>query len=163
VPEAPLADEAERRSVTEAIDEFCASWAHSEGFLGVEHREVTDRTATDRWILRFAGSEKDVVAIWLTLGQRTVAVECEVMPAPEQASADIHAYVLSRNASLFGLCWAIGREAALYLVARVPATAVTPRELDALCGAVVAEVDHAYPTVMALGFPGQYRRRRGRP
>lgn len=160
MPEAPLTEAAERRAVTASVDEFCAAWADTEDFLGAEHREVADRTATDRWVLRFRGTEKDVIAIWLTLGQRTLAAECEVMPAPASAADQVHAYALARNAGLFGLAWALGREAAVYLVARTPAATVSASELDALCGAIVAEVEAVYPTVMTMGFPGQYRRRR---
>jgi hypothetical protein len=160
VPEAPLAAEAERRGVVAAVEAFRDAWQGSGHLLGVEHREVTDRTATDRWALRFKGTEKDVIAIWLTLGQRTVVAESEVMPAPDAAAAEIHAFALARNLSLFGLAYAIGSEDALYLVSRLPAVAVDPSELDRLCGAFVSEIDEAYPTVMALGFPAHYRRRR---
>jgi Putative bacterial sensory transduction regulator len=159
VPEASLAEDAERESVIAAVAAFEAEWRDSADLLGVEHRAVSDHTATDRWVLRFKGSEKDVIAIWLTLGQRTLVAEAEVMPAPDAATADIHALMLRRNASLFGLSYAIGQEQGLYLVARLAAASVDAAELDRLCGAIVSEVDEVYPTVMSLGFPAHYRRR----
>lgn len=160
MPEAPLAADAERQGVLSAVEAFCEEWHGSGHLLGVEHREVTDRTATDRWAIRFKGTEKDVIAIWLTLGQRTVVAEAEVMPAPDSNVAGVHAFALARNLSLFGLCYALGPEQAVYLVARLPAAAVDADELDRLCGAFVSEIDEVYPTVMTLGFPAQYRRRR---
>jgi Putative bacterial sensory transduction regulator len=160
VPEASLAADAERESVTAAVAAFESAWHDTGDLLGAEHRVVTDRTATDRWVLRFRGTEKDVIAIWLTLGQRTVLAETEVMPAPDADAAAIHELVLTRNASLFGLSYAIGQEHGIYLVARMPAAAVDVEELDRLCGAMVSEVDEVYPTVMTLGFPAHYRRRR---
>jgi hypothetical protein len=160
VPEASLAAEAERRGVLAAVDAFEASWRDSGALVSAEHREISDRTATDRWVLRFRGSEKDVIAIWLTLGQRTVLAETEVMPAPDESADRVHELVLTRNASLFGLSYAIGREHGIYLVARIPAAAVDVDELDRLCGAIVSEVDEVYPTIMRLAFPAHYRRRR---
>lgn len=160
MPEASLAADAEREQVIAAVDEFVGSWRDTAALLGAEHRVVSDRTATDRWVLRFRGSEKDVIAIWLTLGQRTVRAESEVMPAPDEASAAVHELVLVRNASLFGLSYAIGQEQGIYLVARLPAATIDVDELDRLCGAIVNEVDEVYPTVMSLGFPANYRRRR---
>jgi len=160
VPEASLAADAERASVTAAVDAFAAQWRDSGHLLGSEHRVVTDRTASDRWVLRFRGVEKDVIAIWLTLGQRTVLAEAEVMPAPDAAAPAIFELVLTRNASLYGLSYAIGQERGIYLMARVAAAAVDVDELDRLCGAIVSEIDEAYPTVMTLGFPSHYRRRR---
>ncbi|HEV3213496.1 MAG TPA: YbjN domain-containing protein [Acidimicrobiales bacterium] len=160
MPEASLAAEAERASVTAAIADFAAQWRDTGHLLGTEHRVVTDRTATDRWVLRFRGTEKDVIAIWLTLGQRTVLAEAEVMPAPDVAADAVHELVLTRNASLYGLSYAIGQEHGIYLVARVAAAAIDVDELDRLCGAIVSELDEVYPTVMSLGFPAHYRRRR---
>jgi hypothetical protein len=160
VPEASLAADEERASVTAAVAAFEAQWRGTGDLLGAEHRVITDRTATDRWVLRFKGTEKDVIAIWLTLGQRTVHAEAEVMPAPDEAAASVHELVLTRNASLFGLGYAIGPEHGIYLVARVAAAQVDVEELDRLCGAIVSEVDEVYPTVMLLGFPAHYRRRR---
>lgn len=160
MPDAPLTAERERDAVLEAVEGFAREWDGSEHLIGIEHREVTDRTATDRWVLRFKGSEKQVIAIWLTLGQRTLLAESEVMPAPDEGAEQVYAFALTRNATLFGLSYAIGAEQGLYLVARLPAATLDAPELDRLCGAIVAELDEAYPTVMSLGFPKQYRRRR---
>ncbi len=159
MPEASLAADAERERVLAAVASFEAEWGDTGHLLGAEHRVVTDRTATDRWVLRFKGSEKDVIAIWLTLGQRTLVAEAEVMPAPDAASAEINALVLTRNASLFGLSYAIGPEQGIYVMARLAASSVDVADLDRLCGAIVAEIDEVYPTVMTLGFPAHYRRR----
>jgi hypothetical protein len=160
VPDAPLAEEAERAAVVGALEAFAREWEGLDALVGIEHREVADRTATDRWVLRFRGTEKDVIAVWLTLGQRTVVAESEVLPAPEQGAAQVHEYALARNASLLGLSYAIGPERGIYLMGRVPAAALDVAEVDRLCGAIVAEVDQSYPTLMTMAFPGQYRRRR---
>jgi hypothetical protein len=160
VPEATLADDEERASVVAAVKAFAAEWANNPGLLGIEHRAITDRTATDRWVLRFKGAEKDVIAIWLTLGQRTIVAEAELMPAPDEGTDAVHALLLTRNSSLFGLAYAIGPEQGLYLVARAPAATFDAAELDRLCGGIVSELDEVYPTAMTLAFPGRYRRRR---
>ena len=49
-----------------------------------EQQSVTDRTASHRWYLRFAGEEKDFITVWLTLRQRTLHHEAQFMPAPEE-------------------------------------------------------------------------------
>lgn len=159
MPDAPLTDEAERAAVAHSIDAFVEEWAPSGHLLGVEHLVVTDGSASDRWVLRFKGTEKDVIAIWLTLGQRTVVAETEVMPAPDADEAGIHAIVLRRNAQLLGLAYALGAERGIYLVSRVPAVAFDRAELDRVCGAAIGEVEAVFATVMAMGFPGRWRRR----
>ena len=35
-----------------------------------------------RWYVRMIGEEKEFITVWLTLGQRTLRYEADVMPAP---------------------------------------------------------------------------------
>ena len=144
------------------------AWAERElargGFLvAAERQEVTDRTASYRWYLRFRGDEKDFITVWLTLKQRTLHHEAQFMPAPETNHADVYAYLLRRNAHLFGMWFALGPEDAVYLVGRVPARLVDDDELDRIAGSSVMYVDEHFPTAMTLGHPGVYRRRPRRP
>ena len=89
--------------------------------MAAERQEVTDRTASHRWYLRFKGDEKDFITVWFTLKQRTLHFEAQFMPAPETNQAEVYAYLLRRNADLFGMWFALGPEDAVYLVGRVPA------------------------------------------
>ena len=54
------------------------------GLVAAERQDVTDRTASHRWYLRFKGDEKDFITVWLTLRQRTLHHEAQFMPAPEE-------------------------------------------------------------------------------
>ena len=105
------------------------------------------------------GEEKDAITLWLSLRQRTVHVETEVMPAPEENREALFRYLLAKNAELRELHLAIGPEERIYLVARVPIKEVTVDRLDELVGATLIYVDEIYPTAMAMGLPALYRRR----
>ena len=130
------------------------------GFLvAAERQEVTDRTASYRWYLRFKGEEKDYITVWLTLKQRTLHHEAQFMPAPEANKADVYTYLLRRNAHLFGMWFALGPEDAVYLVGRVPARLIDDDELDHIAGGSVLYGDEHFPTAMTLGYPSTYRRR----
>lgn len=61
-----------------------------------------------RWLVRLRGDEKDVVATWLTLRQRTVHVETEVTPAPQENHEALYRYLLIKNAELHGVHLALG-------------------------------------------------------
>jgi Putative bacterial sensory transduction regulator len=114
----------------------------------------------DRWYLRLRGDEKDFVTIWLTIRQRTLHHEAQVMPAPEVNVQETYEYVLRRNADLHQMRFSLGPEDALYLVGEIPITAVTEDELDRIVGSSLSYVDDTFPTAMAIGFAGLYRRRR---
>src|ERR1700689_5618527 len=89
------------------------AWAERElaaggALVAAERQEVTDRTASFQWYLRFKGEEKDFITVWLTLKQRTLWHEAQFMPAPEEHKEEGLAYLLRRNMNLFGSEFAPG-------------------------------------------------------
>jgi len=121
---------------------------------------AVDRQAElGRWYLRLRGDEKDFVTIWLTVRQRTLHHEAQVMPAPETNIAETFEYLLRRNADLYQMRFALGPEDAVYLVGELPIAAVTSDELDRVVGSTLQYVDACFPTAMGIGYAGIYRRR----
>ena len=109
VPIVDLPADDEMAAAVARIDAWAERELAAGGFLvAAERQEVTDRTASYRWYLRFAGEEKDFVTVWLTLRQRTLHHEAQFMPAPETIHADVYTYLLRRNADLFGMWFALG-------------------------------------------------------
>ena len=161
MPSIELSDAEERDHVIATID----TWVHrelaGEGPLkAVERIEVTDGTASHRWLLRFEGEEKDVIATWLTFHQRTLHYETQLMPFPESNTVEVLTYLLRRNAHLIQMAFAFGPEDGLYLIGRTPAHLVDEEELDRIAGCSLIYVDDHFPTAMTLAFPDLYRRRR---
>lgn len=153
-------------AVADRIDAWIARELSPEGTFGLvaaERQEVTDRTASHRWYLRFKGEEKDAITVWLTLRQRTLHHEAQFMPAPDAHPVEVLSYLMRRNAELYGMAFCLGPEDAVYLVGRVPAALVDDEELDRIAGSSIVYVDDHYPTAMTLGHPAIYRRRPRRP
>ena len=108
-------------TAVECIDSWVARELAGGGLLvAAERQEVTDRTASHRWYLRFKGEEKDFITVWFTLRQRTLHHETQFMPAPEKNVADTLAYLMRCNANLYGMWFSLGPEDAVYLVGKVP-------------------------------------------
>ena len=151
--------------VVERIDAWAARELSPDGTFGLvaaERQDVTDRTASHRWYMRFRGEEKDFITVWLTLRQRTLHHEAQFMPAPEERREEVFAYLMRRNADIYGMAFCLGPEDAVYLVGRVPVALVDDDELDRIAGSSIVYVDDHYPTAMTLGHPAIYRRRPGR-
>ena len=128
--------------------------------MAAERQEVTDRTASFRWYLRFKGEEKDFITVWFTLKQRTLGTSRRSScPRPRTNQEEVFAYLLRRNAQLFGMWFALGPEDAVYLVGRVPARLIDDDELDRIAGSSVLYTDDHFPTAMTLAHPSTYRRR----
>ena len=160
MPIVDLPDDEEMAAAVSCID----AWAERELAAGgplvaAERQEVTDRTASFRWYLRFKGDEKDFITVWFTLKQRTLWHEAQFMPVPEANHAEVYAYLLRCNANLLGMWFALGPEDAVYLVGRVPARLIDDDELDRIAGASVVYTDDYFPTAMTMGYPSTYRRR----
>jgi hypothetical protein len=153
---ANVATAADRVACAKAIDTWAAArLAEDESAL-----IAVDRHADDgRWYLRLRGAEKDFVTVWLTVRQRTLYHEAQVMPAPETNIRETFEYLLRRNASIHQMRFALGAEDAVYLVGELPVVSVCDEELDRIMGSSLEYVDLVFPVVMSIGFEGLYRRR----
>ncbi len=159
----PIAGEGAAQRLDEVLQNWAVSWFDSGVLRALETTGVADERGQFRWLLRLAGDEKDFVTLWLTLRQRTVHIEAQVMPAPEERVEDVYRFLLAKNADLHELHLALGPEAAIYLVGRVPVGQLDADRLDEICGAALHYVDEIFPTAMSLGLGSLYRRRRTRP
>jgi hypothetical protein len=163
VPLVDLPEDALMAAVVARIDAWIERERSPDGTFGLvaaERQDVTDRTASHRWYLRFAGEEKDFITVWLTLRQRTLHHEAQFMPAPEDNVVEVLQYLMRRNTELYGMAFCLGPEDAVYLVGKVPASLVDDEELDRIAGSSIVYVDDHFPTAMTLGYPVLYRRRR---
>ena len=125
-----------RADLTSTVSTWAKEW-HASALLGVEHHQQPDDRGHYHWLIRLKGEEKDVITLWLSLRQRTVHVETEVTPAPEENRETLYRYLLIKNAELRELHLAIGPEDGIYLMAQIPILEVTTERLDELVGATL--------------------------
>ena len=140
-----------------------SSWAkqwQASALLGVEHQPSPDDRGHFHWLIRLKGDEKDVITLWLSLRQRTVHIETEVIPAPEENRETLYRFLLVKNAEIRELHLAIGPEDGIYLLTQIPIGEVTVERLDEVVGATLTYVEEIYPTAMTMGLSSLYRRRR---
>jgi len=109
-----------------------------------------------RWYVRMVGEEKDVITVWLTLGQRTLRYESYVLPAPPENGAEVMDLLLRRNDHLVGVHFSIGAEDAVYLRGAIPDTAVTADELDRVLGTVYTTVEANFQALVRLAFASHF-------
>lgn len=150
----PLA-QAELVEVTARVD----AWADSlkdtdDSVLGLD-RDHSDPAAR-RWFVRLRGEDKAVTTVWLTLRQRTLHVETQFMPAPEENVEACWEYLLRSNTDLYGLAFCIGAENAVYLVGRAPAESVDAETLDRLVGGALSWTEEHFRNAMSIGYASRY-------
>lgn len=136
------------------LDEFSAG----NPFVAAIDRGTSDDSplGEPRWYVRMVGEEKDVITVWLTLGQRTLRYESYVLPAPPENGAEVMDLLLRRNDNLVGVHFSIGAEDAVYLRGAIPDTAVTADELDRVLGTVYTTVEANFQALVRLAFASHF-------
>lgn len=157
---APLSDADAALRLDGTLHEWANLW-NASAFVGqIEHQPLPDDKGHFHWLIRLKGEERDVITLWLSLRQRTVFAETELMPAPDENREELYRYLMVKNHELRELHLAIGPEDGIYLVAQVPVNELTIERMDELVGATVHYVDEIFPTAMTMGLSSVYRRRR---
>lgn len=110
-----------------------------------------------RWYVRLRGDERDVMTVFLTLGQRTLHYETYFMPAPEEHQETLYEYLLRRNARLYNLRFCIGPEDAVYLVGQVPLATLDEAVLDGVLGSTYDAVERYFRPAMRIGYASKFR------
>ena len=138
-------------------EELISAWLAAQ----LEENPILDAVERDqelrRWYIRLRGEERDVMTIWLTLGQRTLHYETYFMPAPEERHQELYEYLLRRNQRLFAMRFCIGAEDAVYLVGQLPVTAIDEPELDRIVGTTYATVEQYFRPAMRIGYASKFR------
>ena len=135
------------------VDEWLARFAAATPVVLAVDRGDTDER---RWYVRMRGEDKDVITVWLTLGQRTLRYETYVMPAPEENAAQLYEHLLRRNDQLVGAHFSIGVEDAVFLRGELPIAALDADELDRVVGSLYAYVEQCFRGLLRIGFASRF-------
>jgi len=119
---------------------------------------VVEDTETDveRWFVRVNGEAKDVYSVWFELGQRTLAYETYVMPAPEENHAEFYEQLLVRNDSLRELAFTIGAEKAIFLKGRLDVRQIDHEALDRVLGTIYSAIELCFQPALRIGFASRF-------
>src|SRR5437016_12106874 len=144
----------------DAVAARISDWADRQLQAGTMLVAVDHDREARRWYARMRGDEKAVITVWLTLRERSLLHETQVMPAPEENVEACYEYLLRRNSSLIGMRFALGAEDAVYLFGQTPVDDVSDGALDLIVGSAYAYTEECFPTAMSIGYASRFRRPR---
>ncbi|MSY56355.1 MAG: YbjN domain-containing protein, partial [Actinobacteria bacterium] len=113
---------------------------------------------SDTYLITLPGEKKLQTHCALIVGNHSLSINAFVIRKPDDNEAAVHAWCLSKNASLYGIAFAINELRDIFLVGRLPLSAVTDREIDRLVGAVLQVSDSSFNPLLELGFANAIRR-----
>jgi len=136
-----------RDDVSRLIEAVCA-----------ERELPCEATGEHSYVVTLPGQNKLKTSCNLIVGEHALRVEAFVMRQPDENREQLWAWLLRRNARMYGVAFAVDTVGDVYLVGRVPLHAVTPDEVDRLLGAVLNYADESFDPMLELGFGSAIRR-----
>ena len=134
------------------VDEMDAALAESlEGM-------TYERPRPRQYLVKLPGQHKLATMCWLVAGDHSLLVEAFVMRRPDENHQKLYDLLLTRNSRMYGVGWAIDSAGDVFLVGRLPLSAVTPDEIDRLLGSVLSYADDTFDTLLEIGFGSAIRR-----
>ena len=96
-----------------------------------------DRKDENSFLITLPGEKKLQTHCALIVGDHSLSINAFVIRKPDENAEAVHAWCMAKNASMYGVAFAINELHDIYLVGRLPLNAVTDREIDRLIGAVL--------------------------
>lgn len=131
--------------------------------------ELIERVLTEReleweatgersYVVSLPGAHKLKTACNLIVGEHSLRIESFVMRRPDERHEDLWAWLLRRNARMYGVAFSIDTAGDVYLTGRVSLKGLDEDELDRLLGSVLTYADESFDTMLEIGFGSSIRR-----
>lgn len=117
-----------------------------------------EKKNSDTFLITLPGEKKLQTHCALIVGNHSLSINAFVIRKPDDNEAEVHAWCMAKNASLYGVAFAINDVRDIFLVGRLPLSAVTDQEIDRLIGAVLQISDTSFNPLLELGFANAIRR-----
>jgi Putative bacterial sensory transduction regulator len=134
-------------SVAELIQKVCAD------------RELPcEPTGEHSFAITLPGTHKLKTVCNLIVGEHALRLEAFVMRQPDENREELWAWLLRRNARMYGVAFSIDTAGDVYLTGRVSLTGLDEDEVDRLLGSVLTYADESFDTMLEIGFGTAIRR-----
>jgi len=118
-----------------------------------------ESTGEFRYAVTLPGEHRLRTTCNLIVGEHALRLEAFVMRQPDERREELWAWLLRRNARMYGVAFSIDAAGDVYLTGRVGLSgAATEEELDRLLGSVLTYADESFDTMVEIGFGTAIRR-----
>lgn len=135
--------------------EIVAAWV-----AALPEGTTSERVHSDLWYVRVPGKARSWIPVEIEVLERTVKLTSNVIVEPDERRDEVYELLLRHNHEVRGVAFSVaGRDAVIYLVARVAHDELTEAKLDLLVGQIVEETEKTFRTILEIGFGSRLRKR----
>ena len=124
----------------------------------LESHEIEHDRNDNSFFLTLPGERKLQTHCAIVVGDHSVSINAFVIRKPDENVAEVHEWLLKKNASMYCVAFAINEMGDIYLVGRLPFHSITEQELDLVIGAVLQYSDSSFNPLLEIGFSSAIRR-----
>lgn len=125
---------------------------------GLPDTTTAERVSPAFWYIRLPGSKRSWIPIEIDVGERSVKLTSHVIIEPDEAHADVYAFLLRRNHRANGVAFSIdGKEGVICLVTRIENELLSEQRLDEAVGTIFQETEEVFRTILAVGFASRFK------
>src|SRR3954452_12143192 len=117
-----------------------------------------ERTGDSSYAVTLPGTHKLKTVCNLIVGEHRLRLAAFVLRRPDENHEQLWAWLLRRNARMYGVAFSIDANGDVYLTGRVGLTGLDEDELDRLLGSVLTYADESFDTMLEIGFGTAIRR-----
>jgi hypothetical protein len=117
-----------------------------------------ERPRAGAYLVKLPGQHKLATMTWLVAGEHSLHVEAFFCRQPDENHAEFYRFLLRRNGGMYGVAFALDQTGDVYLVGRLPLSAITPEEIDRILGCVLTYSDDNFDRALEIGFAGSIQR-----
>jgi hypothetical protein len=117
-----------------------------------------ERANADSFLVTLPGDKKLQTHCALQVGDNSLSINAFVIRKPDENAGKVHEWLLTKNASMYAVTFAINELGDIFLVGRLPLPAITAVEIDRILGAVLQYSDSSFNPLLELGFADSIRR-----
>ena len=119
----------------------------------LDDRELEyDEERAGAFLVKLPGTHKLATMTWLVIGDHSLQVEAFFCRRPDENHERFYKWLLERNARMFAVSFAVDNLGDVYLVGRLPLSAINAEDLDRVLGSVLTSADEWFDTALELGF-----------
>jgi hypothetical protein len=111
-----------------------------------------DEPGEGSFFVKLPGTHKLATMTWLVIGDHSLHVEAFFCRRPDENEERFWRWLLERNAKLYAVAFSVDLLGDVYLVGKLPLSAVTADEIDRILGSVLTASDESFDTALEIGF-----------